>query len=423
MKKRFSVWIYAAMVGGACVVFSHALFAELPARPALEGFSFQPRVAPAPQETLARIELSSGRVERYTPSRKARSSAQSGMALANGDVIQTTQDPNSRCRVVFADGDVVHLGPGSLIGVEKRGDTYMVNLWQGTLMAYAMPLIQGRHHPLILQTPQGALELITGKAALFIEKAETRVALFDNVGRWLDRAGRKILVAGQMAQIRPGSLKLAPIPSGMEAKVTEQTSPEVPAVKQALQSFRNRDFAGAQRILSQVQSAFPYNGVAAYYLGLMQLEANNLPNAIHQWQKYAEIDPEGAKEKRLSQQLTLIITQAIKEEVQQALANEKRLSTLPPEPNSIAVHPLTNKGAKRYEAIGKGITALVISDLAKVPNLKVLEREKIQKLLDEIRLSERGLVEEASALRAGRMLRAEKLMIGDYKIEPEKEQP
>ena len=114
-------------------------------------------------------------------------------------------------------------------------------------------------------------------------------------------------------------------------------------------------------------------------------------------------------------------TQSIQDEVKQAIANEKTLSELAPEPNSIAVHPLINKGAEQYGPIGKGLTAFVITDLAKVPGLKVLEREKLQKLIDEIKLSQTGaLVETTSRVRAGRIMRAEKLMIGDYLIENNK---
>jgi uncharacterized protein YjcR len=67
------------------------------------------------------------------------------------------------------------------------------------------------------------------------------------------------------------------------------------------------------------------------------------------------------------------------------------------------------------------LTAFVITDLAKVPGLKVLEREKLEKLIDEIKLSEKGdLVEKSARVRAGRIMRAEKLMIGDYLIETNK---
>ena len=53
---------------------------------------------------------------------------------------------------------------------------------------------------------------------------------------------------------------------------------------------------------------------------------------------------------------------------------------------------------------GKGISALFISELMKNPKLHVLERVKIQKLLEEIELSQSGLVNEESKVKDGRIM-------------------
>ena len=62
------------------------------------------------------------------------------------------------------------------------------------------------------------------------------------------------------------------------------------------------------------------------------------------------------------------------------------------------------------------MAALLIADIAKVPGLKVLERVKIQTLLNEIKLAGSNLSSKESAVRSGRLLRAEKIVIGDYDI-------
>ncbi len=58
----------------------------------------------------------------------------------------------------------------------------------------------------------------------------------------------------------------------------------------------------------------------------------------------------------------------------------------------------------KYNMLKKGVNALIIVELMKVPGLKVLERTKIEKLLDEIALSQSGLVNENTAVRAGRIM-------------------
>lgn len=70
------------------------------------------------------------------------------------------------------------------------------------------------------------------------------------------------------------------------------------------------------------------------------------------------------------------------------------------EPNSIAIYPtsikIVNVNNPNFKGLEKGFPALLIADLSKVPNLKVLERQKINEILQEIDLSESGLVKEDS---------------------------
>ena len=86
----------------------------------------------------------------------------------------------------------------------------------------------------------------------------------------------------------------------------------------------------------------------------------------------------------------------------------------------MAVLPFMNRGDPAQATLSKGLTAMVISDLSKIPDLKVLERAKLQKLLDEMKLSDSGLVEQKSAIRAGRLMKAEKIMLGDYQLQTDK---
>ncbi len=294
---------------------------------------------------------------------------------------------------------------------------------QGQLIAYAMPTLGQPEQAMMLHIGDGVLALTMGKVFATV-KDKPEIAIFNDLvsAVWHDSKGEKTLYPGNLVKLSSGStVEIMQAPRNMEAEVSERMSPKTPAVKRATQAFKDRDLVTATRLFKQIQLAFPYNAAAAYHLGLFELNANNTSKAVQQWQKYVEIDPDGAKKSGVTKQLTLMTTQSIQDEVKQAIANEKTLSELAPEPNSIAVHPLINKGAEQYGPIGKGLTAFVITDLAKVPGLKVLEREKLQKLIDEIKLSQTGaLVETTSRVRAGRIMRAEKLMIGDYLIENNK---
>lgn len=409
--------LLAALVSG----LSPAVVADMPQRPNLAAYTERPGLPAQSGKPLARIAVGSGQFKLHVPAENATYSNPNDASLNAGALIATSPGPDSRCRIVFGNGDVVQLGPDSLAGIDQRDGATAVNLWQGRAVAYVMPALSGRAYPLNVNTAAGQFTTKAAKAGFETDDGDVNLQVFAGTGTWAGKSGVQELVAGQQAEVDGGAVKVKVIAPEAETELADRVSPELPNVRSGLERFKADDQNGARAIFSRVQAAYPYNGVAAYYLGVMDLQQGRIAPAIEQWQRYVRIDPEGAKEKQVQRQLTVLITQRIKDEVHQAVAHEKALGKSTPEPNSIAVHPLVNKGNqkdRKQQAVGKGLTAMTIADLAKVPGLKVLERQKIQKLLDEIKLSESGLVTKDTALRSGRILRAEKIVIGDYKIEP-----
>jgi TolB-like protein len=62
--------------------------------------------------------------------------------------------------------------------------------------------------------------------------------------------------------------------------------------------------------------------------------------------------------------------------------------------------------------LGRGLAQLLVTDLARSRQLRVLERERMQAMLDEMRLSEQGRADPQSAVRSGRMLAAGRVVQG-----------
>jgi len=95
-----------------------------------------------------------------------------------------------------------------------------------------------------------------------------------------------------------------------------------------------------------------------------------------------------------------------------ALARESTLTSLAPEPSTIAVLPLTIAGDSSLQPLSRGLAELLVSDLALVRNLRLLERVQIGALLDEMKLGQSGRAEPGTAARVGRLLRAERMVQG-----------
>ena len=67
-----------------------------------------------------------------------------------------------------------------------------------------------------------------------------------------------------------------------------------------------------------------------------------------------------------------------------------------------------------YDGVGKGIAELMINDLLANPNVRVVERERIQALLTEHNLVKSGSVDAATAIKLGQMIGAQYMITGAF---------
>jgi hypothetical protein len=188
-------------------------------------------------------------------------------------------------------------------------------------------------------------------------------------------------------------------------------------IKVGMDAYKNSQFDKAREVLMAVREKSPTEKIVSYYLGLTALELKDNPAALQHLQQYTRDDPDVARERGVNQLVTLLLTNQLQNEVKEALQQENQLTNDKPEPNTIAVQAFTNRGDPAYAALAKGIAAMVITDLSKIPGLKVLERQKVQKLMDEISLNQSGLVSQDSLVKAGRLMRAEKVVVGSFGVQ------
>jgi TolB-like protein len=105
----------------------------------------------------------------------------------------------------------------------------------------------------------------------------------------------------------------------------------------------------------------------------------------------------------------------------QALASESTLTSLPPEPSTLAVLPVTISagGDSTFQPLSRGLAELITSDLAMIRTLRLLERVQIGALLDELKLGQTQRGDPTTAARVGRLLRAERMVQGVASITPD----
>jgi TolB-like protein len=91
---------------------------------------------------------------------------------------------------------------------------------------------------------------------------------------------------------------------------------------------------------------------------------------------------------------------------------------------TLAVLDFTNTSVSRYDAVDplrQGLASMMIHTLSGATDLRVIERERIQWLLDELELQQgSGAVDPATAVRAGRLLGATTVLFGAYTVQGER---
>jgi len=98
-----------------------------------------------------------------------------------------------------------------------------------------------------------------------------------------------------------------------------------------------------------------------------------------------------------------------------AVASQERSASSERPPQVVAIlHFDNHTGNDRYDALGKGMAEMLITDLSGLPFLRLVERARLQDLVDEMALSQSEYSDSDTALEIGRILAAEYVVTGAF---------
>jgi tetratricopeptide (TPR) repeat protein len=160
----------------------------------------------------------------------------------------------------------------------------------------------------------------------------------------------------------------------------------------------------------------PGEPFSTYYLGLAYLNKENFEKAIQIWEGYKNIN-KPLIEEEIGRQLTLLRIAHSRKFAAKALAEEKKIMTVKPDADTVAVCYYQDLSSdKSLRAFQKGLTAMMISDLTKIKSIKVVERVRLQALLEEMNLGQTGIVDPNTAPRVGKLLSARNVIFGNLAL-------
>ena len=199
-------------------------------------------------------------------------------------------------------------------------------------------------------------------------------------------------------------------------KAQKQTADDEKIIKlnTAIYLYKAGQDEQAKNLFLSSKEELPANPVSAYYLALIYTKQDNLSEAINEWKRYITLDPKSDTSNQARQYITVLIKEDARRFAVKSVKEEGQLDTVKTDENTVAVTYYHNTGSEALNPLSKGLAAMLITDISQVKELKVVEREKIQAIYDEKKLSESGLIEKSNISKLGNLLQARNIVSGSY---------
>lgn len=179
--------------------------------------------------------------------------------------------------------------------------------------------------------------------------------------------------------------------------------------------MRTQRPAQAYDLLKKAFSYQPDDPKTLFYLGLASEGVGKRRAALRLFKKYDEVSRASDYRTLMEGRYEWLVREQAQEDMREMVAREQSIADQQVSERVVAVLPLEFQGADdRYEPLGRGLAAMVTTDLANVSRIKVVERIRLQALLDELKLAQSEYVDASTAPRVGRMLGAGRLVGGSY---------
>jgi tetratricopeptide (TPR) repeat protein len=207
--------------------------------------------------------------------------------------------------------------------------------------------------------------------------------------------------------------------AALEGQVSAHPDDRALGLRLAKAYYAADRFADALPVLQRLLQAQPTDQEARAYLGLTYEGLTQYDSARATYTRLLAAKPAKGVQRLLSGRLALLTRKELQLAARQAIARESLLTRTPPDPTTIAVLPFHYAGAdSTYRPLERGLAAIVVTDLSRVRALKLVERARVQALLDELQLVERGSVDPATGARSGRLVGAAQVVQGQLTMGP-----
>ncbi|MFQ5865025.1 MAG: CsgG/HfaB family protein [bacterium] len=181
--------------------------------------------------------------------------------------------------------------------------------------------------------------------------------------------------------------------------------------------FETAQYPLAKDYLQKAYVQNPEDPKTMFYLGMTLEFRNENQEALKIHERYIEVSRLSPYRRLMEGRYRRLSRDFIRQEIRTLLQQEQQLSEDRMAPKTIAVFPLTYQGkAKKFAVLGRGLSEMIIIDLGQVRELNLLERIRLQTLLQELELAQTEIVDKQSAPRVGKLLGAGRIIAGSFNV-------
>jgi TolB-like protein len=221
--------------------------------------------------------------------------------------------------------------------------------------------------------------------------------------------------AGAPSTARPAPADIATL----EARRAQQPGDPAINLRLAEAYYGAQRYTDARAALATTLMQQPGNAEAQVYLGYTYEGLAQFDSARAVYNALAASKTDRNVRRLISGRLALMTRTEMQYYAKQAIAQESTVTRTPPPSNTVAVMPFRYSGTdSTYRPLERGLAALVVTDLGRVRDLQLVERERLQALLDELKLSDNGRVDPSTGARSGRLVGAASVVQGQFDVTP-----
>lgn len=181
--------------------------------------------------------------------------------------------------------------------------------------------------------------------------------------------------------------------------------------------FQTGQFTRAAEFLKRSTSANRSDPKSLFYYGMALEYQDNKEAALGVYLNYVDASSLSPYRKLMEGRYRQLTRDVIQKQLQSLIAREDSLTDKKMSTKTVAVFPIVYQGTdEKFAALGTGLSELMISDLGQVRSLMLVERVRIEALLQELNFGASKFVDPATAPRLGRLLGSGRMVAGTFNV-------